>query len=541
MGGAGKIWKGLLPGICLSVLLAGCGDEEVFSTVVGADKEETSQAESGLADAIEDSSADAAGLDGEESEAAGQQDEEKDAGESGVLPSDGTVTLDTMTVTIPESWQEACLVKTENDSIIVYQKASYVKEEGMGFICSIAKLDEPEYDYAGATPLAYTDQHFYILQEPTDVPYDTSDPAISTEYHRLSLEIDVFADSLEIKEANVHGHADEYMLPMSEYAALREDQLLNFSGDSLWIARNEIFARHGYIFDTEYLNLYFGRFSWYEPSSDYSEASLSQVEKDNINVIRAMEEKYAAENPYPQKQKTNSSFQADLDGDGQKEDITYKPNEDSFGGADHAQLLINGSSFDLGTWGIYLECADTEECYVTDISPFYDGLEVAVLDYGPSDDPVTHFFTWDGNLVYLGSMSGFPMKDKGGVDGFLGGAVQGTIRTDLIETCYSYATWWYDYNGQTLEFQDTGWYTMVPERGHRLYEELPVYSAMSTDASMTTIPAQEQVFFMGTDGEKWILVKGKDGTSGYVPVTDGKIDTVGKPATEVFGDLSFYD
>lgn len=56
---------------------------------------------------------------------------------------------------------------------------------------------------------------------------------------------------------------------------------------------------------------------------------------------------------------------------------------------------------------------------------------------------------------------------------------------------------------------------------------------------MTVIPAQEEVFFLGTDGEQWILVKGRDGSRGYMLVEDGKIVTLDKPAEEVFSNLQF--
>lgn len=46
---------------------------------------------------------------------------------------------------------------------------------------------------------------------------------------------------------------------------------------------------------------------------------------------------------------------------------------------------------------------------------------------------------------------------------------------------------------------------------------------------------------MGTDLTEWILVKGKDGSSGYMRIVDGKITALNKKADGVFSDLYYYD
>ncbi len=53
--------------------------------------------------------------------------------------------------------------------------------------------------------------------------------------------------------------------------------------------RNEIYARHGYIFKTAQWSEYFGQFSWYEPNEFYSEALLNFMEKSNLETIIAYE------------------------------------------------------------------------------------------------------------------------------------------------------------------------------------------------------------------------------------------------------------
>lgn len=74
-----------------------------------------------------------------------------------------------------------------------------------------------------------------------------------------------------------------------------------------------------------------------------------------------------------------------------------------------------------------------------------------------------------------------------------------------------------------------------------MYEALPVYCEPDEVSAITVIPAQEEVFFLGTDAERWILVKGRDGSQGYMLVEDGIITGLGKPAENVFSDLQFFD
>lgn len=96
-----------------------------------------------------------------------------------------------------------------------------------------------------------------------------------------------------------------------------------------------------------------------------------------------------------------------------------------------------------------------------------------------------------------------------------------------------------EYDGSRIVDLGTGWYDFLPSFGHVLYEELPVYCEWDETSATTVIPAQEEVFFLGTDGERWILVKGKDGSQGYMLLDNNKIMELNKPVEEVFGGLHF--
>lgn len=53
--------------------------------------------------------------------------------------------------------------------------------------------------------------------------------------------------------------------------------------------RNEIFARHGYIFKTDDMRQYFNSQNWYSPMYNEVSSSLSSIEKYNVEFIKKYE------------------------------------------------------------------------------------------------------------------------------------------------------------------------------------------------------------------------------------------------------------
>lgn len=82
---------------------------------------------------------------------------------------------------------------------------------------------------------------------------------------------------------------DGFIIPYSGVIKLTIADIINLSKEQLGIARNEIYARHGYIFQTDKYNLYFKSQSWYIPNAAFKESMLSEVEKYNIEFIRKYE------------------------------------------------------------------------------------------------------------------------------------------------------------------------------------------------------------------------------------------------------------
>lgn len=70
---------------------------------------------------------------------------------------------------------------------------------------------------------------------------------------------------------------------------LSANDLRGYSKWDLKIMRNEIFARHGYIFKTPEMKSYFARQNWYVPLYDNVDQLLSGTERKNIQLIKAFE------------------------------------------------------------------------------------------------------------------------------------------------------------------------------------------------------------------------------------------------------------
>ena len=95
---------------------------------------------------------------------------------------------------------------------------------------------------------------------------------------------------------NENSYYDNNAIDESEYKYeyLREreityDDVEGKSAEELRLMRNYIFARRGYIFESEDLKEYFEQFSWYVPLYYDVTPRLSDIEKYNVNFIKEWE------------------------------------------------------------------------------------------------------------------------------------------------------------------------------------------------------------------------------------------------------------
>lgn len=86
----------------------------------------------------------------------------------------------------------------------------------------------------------------------------------------------------------------EFIFPDSDKKYLSEDEIRLKNVDEMMIGRNEIFARHGYIFGEEGLKQHFEGTSWYKgtvPAEQFnSEQIFNDFEKKNVELIKQVED-----------------------------------------------------------------------------------------------------------------------------------------------------------------------------------------------------------------------------------------------------------
>ncbi|MCI5558015.1 MAG: YARHG domain-containing protein [Dorea formicigenerans] len=90
-----------------------------------------------------------------------------------------------------------------------------------------------------------------------------------------------------------NSQTQEYIFPDSDKKYLSEDEVRSVDASQLSLGRNEIFARHGYIFKDDSINQYFAGKSWYQgtvPADQFDmDSVLNDFERKNVELIKKVE------------------------------------------------------------------------------------------------------------------------------------------------------------------------------------------------------------------------------------------------------------
>ena len=89
----------------------------------------------------------------------------------------------------------------------------------------------------------------------------------------------------EIDYTNEDIEKDIFLFP-SDSVLITEGELEKLDDKTVELIKNEIYARHGYIFTNRALKKYFESFNWYEPNEEYSPNLLNPTEKANLKTIK---------------------------------------------------------------------------------------------------------------------------------------------------------------------------------------------------------------------------------------------------------------
>ena len=93
--------------------------------------------------------------------------------------------------------------------------------------------------------------------------------------------------------AGANGTEGDYVLADSSTRRYSRDELEKMDLRTLFLARNEIFARHGGGFKKQELRDWFGSKPWYSetiPAGTYGKEFLNDIERDNVELMKAIEQ-----------------------------------------------------------------------------------------------------------------------------------------------------------------------------------------------------------------------------------------------------------
>ena len=108
--------------------------------------------------------------------------------------------------------------------------------------------------------------------------------SIKTEKQRLQ----ELRDKYQVAPQPNYIYTTQHIIPDSSTRALTAEELWAYTRETLRYIRNEILARHGYIFGSNKFGNYFGTKDWYV-SGNYNSSTVTGQEWRNIELIKSIE------------------------------------------------------------------------------------------------------------------------------------------------------------------------------------------------------------------------------------------------------------
>lgn len=128
------------------------------------------------------------------------------------------------------------------------------------------------------------DESYDDYQQDYDEGYDDYQQDYDEDYEEYQQDYDEYYENL----------ASQYIFQDSSIRLLEKQEVKELSKEECRLAKNEIYARHGRLFQDESLQEYFDSLDWYvgyiEPE-DFDESVFNEIEKKNIQLLAKYEKK----------------------------------------------------------------------------------------------------------------------------------------------------------------------------------------------------------------------------------------------------------
>lgn len=235
------------------------------------------------------------------------------------------------------------------------------------------------------------------------------------------------SDTSDEAQKQVEDEDAFYFIKTSDSKKISLDEIIQFKEEKLSFARNEIFARKGYVFNSSTYQEYFSGQNWYKPGEDNSKIQLNEIEEYNVNTLKYYED-FFGNNEKVLKISNMSTFNnvepasVDLNKDGHLDKIIYKNDEHNF------ELVVNNVSIN----GTGLELLNSFA--VVDINSKDNYKEIIVSEYGASNDFLSRYYYYDGeNIIKMGETQGI-FEYGISIDGF--GKIIAPNRAAILQTWF---------------------------------------------------------------------------------------------------------
>lgn len=129
----------------------------------------------------------------------------------------------------------------------------------------------------------------YVYYQNNSVNIETPDINMETKAEENEEEEEEIETEKEVLFEDSDEFGDVYLFP-SDREYITESDLSGKSKDEVAMIRNEIYARHGYIFNTEPFKSYFESQEWYVPNENFNDSIFSEIEKTNKDFLVKYEE-----------------------------------------------------------------------------------------------------------------------------------------------------------------------------------------------------------------------------------------------------------
>lgn len=329
--------------------------------------------------------------------------------------------------------------------------------------------------------------------------------------------------------------SDEYIIEKSNREKLVYDDVCLMDEEKLDYARNEIYARHGYVFNSPDYQNYFESKTWYKPAKDNASIILNEVEQYNVAYLGFFKEirqkEYSNKEERVREQdvyEANKEIYLDINGDGIDEVIIYKCHSE--GDSVYAdQLCVNDNIVEAPGFAV-------ENFAIVDIDTGDAYKEILISNVGPSDDYRTDYYIFrDNKITHIGRTEGLFSK---GIKLNGDGTFTARTRTDFLHTWHYAKEYYLGKNHDIAEFPE-GVYednTLI-----FLKEPYAFYFEPEINSDKFILNDVQALTIVEADLHEWAKIETKSGQIGWLRVLGYNQLEDGKSIHEIFEGLFFYD